>query len=159
MQYLLKSFSPQQQMNKFGSPWTAEQTIKYILTETKFFIAIDTKTLLSDSKTAFTNKGQKFLMIEVDEIELLKKYSKDIIHFILNKGSYPVKITISLSDFNRTGLYMDLKIAADDIKIIIDDYDKRRITYEHNLKQTNKGIKLLMKASAGILDSYPEKFI
>lgn len=146
-------------MNKFGSPWTAEQTIKYILTETKFFIAIDTKTLLSDSKTAFTNKGQKFLMIEVDEIELLKKYSKDIIHFILNKGSYPVKITISLSDFNRTGLYMDLKIAADDIKIIIDDYDKRRITYEHNLKQTNKGIKLLMKASAGILDSYPEKFI
>lgn len=98
-------------------------------------------------------------MVEVEEIELLKKYSDDIIHFILNKGSYPVKITISLSDFRHSGLYMDLRLAAEDIKIIIDNYDKRRVTYQHNLNQTNKGIKLLMKASAGILDSYPEKFI
>ena len=146
-------------MNKFGSPWSAIKTINYILTETKYFIAVDTRSLLSDSKTKFTNKGQKFMMVEVEEDELLKKYSKDIVHFILNKGSDPVKITISLSDFKKSGLYMDLRIAAEDIKVIIDDYDKRRITYQHNLHQTNKGIKLLMKASAGILDSYPEKFI
>ena len=146
-------------MNKFGSPWSAEQTIKYILEETKFFIAVDTKNLLSESKTIFTNKGQKFMMVEVETIELLKKYSKDIIHFILNKGTNPVKITISLSDFKKTGLYMNLQIAAEDIRIIIDEYDKRRATYQHNLNQTEKSIRLLMKASAGVIHSYPEKFI
>ena len=159
MQYLQKSFLPQQLRTKFNEPWTIDRVIGYILTETKYFIAVDTKSLLSESKTEFTNKGQKFMMIEVEEIELLKKYSDDIIHFILNKGSYPVKITISLSSFNNSGLYMDLRLAAEDIKIIMDEYDKRRATYQHNLNQTNKGIKLLMKASAGILDSYPEKFI
>jgi hypothetical protein len=77
----------------------------------------------------------------------------------VNKGSDPIKLTINLKSFVATGLYMDVKLAAQDIKIIMDDYEQRRKTYQHQLNQTNKGIELLMVASANILDSYPENFI
>jgi len=158
MAYIQKSFLPRQKITSF-SPWTHEQVQEYILNESKYFIAVDNKFLLSETKKDFTDKGKKFLMVEIKTIERLKKFNNNI-HYILNKGAVDeTKITISLTSFNNSGLYMDIKDAADDIKIIIDEYDKRRATYQHNLNQTNKSIKLLMTASADILNSYPEKFI
>ena len=159
MEYLTKSFTPQNMMHKIHNPWSKEKVIDYILKETKYFIAIESKNLLAETKKKYTDKGEKFLMTAVNEIELLKVYSDDILHFLLNKGSDPIKITISLSDFRKTGLYTDLKSAALDIKIIIDEYDKRRSQYQHNLNQTNKGIKQLLTASKSMIEEHPDKFI
>jgi hypothetical protein len=101
---------------------TMEELIEEILTEAKFFIAIDSK-------------------------------------FLLNENTDHILISLSTVDFVNSGLYTDMTLAAKDIRVIMDEYDKRRKTYQHNLNQTNKGIQLLMNASSGILDKYPEAFI
>jgi len=135
-----------------------EELIDYILEEAKFFIAIDSKFLLRETKQDFNRGKQKFLMVEINEIKFLKQHSHNL-HFLLNENTDHILISLSTVDFVNSGLYTDLTLAAKDIKTIMDEYDKRRQTYEHNLNQTNKGIQLLMNASAGILDKYPEKFI
>jgi hypothetical protein len=137
---------------------TVEELIEEILTEAKFFIAVDSKFLLRETKQKFTIGKQKFLMIEINEIKFLKQHSRNL-HFLLNETTDHILISLSTVDFDHSGLYTDMALAAKDISSIIDEYSKRRKTYQHNLNQTNKGIDLLMKASAGILDKYPEKFI
>ena len=97
-------------------------------------------------------------MVDIQEIKYLKTHSQNM-HFLLNEQTEHVLISLPMLDFVNSGLYTDRAQAAKDIKMIMDEYDKRRKTYQHNLNQTNKGIKLLMDASAGILDKYPEKFI
>ena len=139
-------------------PMTIEELVEEILTEAKFFIAVDSKFLLRETKQDFTRGKQKFLMVEINEIKFLKRRSQNL-HFLLNETTDHTLISLSTVDFVPSGLYTDMTLAAKDIRVIMDEYDKRRKTYQHNLNQTNKGINLLMKASAGILDKYPEKFI
>ena len=135
------------------------ELINFILEQAKFFIAIDGRYLLKDSKKDFQLSAQKFIMVEIKTIELIKTHGFNI-HFMLNKGTVDeVGITLSTVDFKLSGLYIDMKSAADDIRVIMDEYEKRQKTYQHNLNQTNKSIEKLLIASAGILDSYPEVFV
>jgi len=155
---LISSISLQHLLKKHQNHLTEPELITFILENVEFFIAVDSRFLLRETKLDFTRGKQKFLMVDIQEIKYLKTHSQNM-HFLLNEKTDHVLISLPMLDFVHSGLYTDRAHAAKDIKTIMDEYDKRRKTYEHNLSQTNKGIKLLMTASASILDKYPEKFI
>jgi len=154
---LNNSISLQQKLNRM-KVMTMEELIDHILTEAQFFIAVDSKFLLRETKTDFNLGKQKFLMVDITEIKFLKQHSQNL-HFLLNETTDHTLISLSTVDFVNSGLYTDMTLAAKDIRVIMDEYDKRQKTYQHNLNQTNKAINLLMAASTGILDKYPEAFI
>lgn len=147
--------------SSFGSQSKEEITnllIDYILTHAKFFIALDSKFLLRQTKLDFSRGKQKFLMVDIKEIKFLKVHSKHI-HFAINESTELISISLPSVDYIPSGLYSSTRSAAKDIRPLMDEYDKRQKTYQHNLEQTNKDIVKLLTATAGIMDSYPEDFV
>jgi hypothetical protein len=161
MSYFGKSFSPQHHMNRYGSPWDTEKVIEYILNETKYFMTGSVKHLRGEAKTKFNlNKSSNPLMVvEVQTIELLKENKNSSLHLVLNKGTNPIDITISLTSFINSGLYMDVQSAIEDYKEIMTDVANRKAQYQHNLNRTTKRLQSIKSVGASLIDSYPELFI